>query len=76
MVAVLLDATGSIVLLDVTLVTFWITVSAAVPALICNVTVKVALAPLATLGFEHVMGVVPPTAAVVQAQPAGIVPMD
>ena len=42
----------------------------------CNVTVKVAVPAFAKLAIEQLMGVVPPTAGVVQAQPIGTVPMD
>ena len=52
------------------------TVSAAVPAITCNVTVKVAVAAFAKVAIVQLMGVTPPTAGVVQVQPAGIVPMD
>ena len=75
-VEVLLEATGSMVVLEVTLVIFWMTVSAAVAGLICKVTVNVAVPAFARLAIEQLMGVVPPIAGVVQLQPAGTVPMD
>ena len=52
------------------------TVSAAVPAVTFRVTVNVAVPALAKLAVEQLIGVVPFTAGVVQAQPVGTVPMD
>ena len=48
------------------------TVSAAVPALICKVTVNVEVPALAKLALVQLMGVMPPTGRTLQVHPAGI----